>query len=54
MSALDRQAHARAVTARAGCDALVTADPGTVWWLTGVAADIETGPSPFGPHRRPS
>lgn len=48
MSALDRQAHARAVVARAGCDALVTADPGTVWWLTGVAVEVETGPSPFG------
>lgn len=48
MSVLDRQAHARAVVARAGCDALVTADPGTVWWLTGVAVEVETGPSPFG------
>ena len=24
-------------------------DPGNVWWLTGTAVDIETGPSPFAP-----
>jgi Xaa-Pro dipeptidase len=49
MSLLDRQQRAREIVRTAGCDALLANDPGTVWWLTGTAVDIETGPSPFAP-----
>ncbi|HEY4279986.1 MAG TPA: Xaa-Pro peptidase family protein [Conexibacter sp.] len=35
--------------AAAGVELLLCADPANVHWLTGVAADVETGPSPFAP-----
>lgn len=41
---LDR---ARDVIRRAGADALLASHPSTVAWLTGYAAEIETGPNPF-------
>lgn len=47
MTPLDRQERARALVRDAGRDALLVTDPGTVWWLTGFAPEIETGPSPF-------
>jgi Xaa-Pro aminopeptidase len=43
----DRRDRARAVAAEAGADVLLVSDPSAVAWLTGYAADIETGPSPF-------
>jgi Xaa-Pro dipeptidase len=48
MSAADRRERARELLREHGADVLVASDPATVQWLTGVAADIETGPSPFG------
>lgn len=42
-----RRDRAVEIAQRAGADALLAADPATVTWLTGYAADIETGPSPF-------
>lgn len=42
-----RRDRALEIAQRAGADALLAADPATVTWLTGYAADIETGPSPF-------
>ncbi len=42
-----RRQRALEIAQRAGADALLAADPATVTWLTGYAADIETGPSPF-------
>lgn len=41
---LDR---ARDVVRRAGADALLASHPSTVAWLSGYAAEIETGPNPF-------
>ena len=35
------------VIRRAGADALLASHPSTVAWLTGYAAEIETGPNPF-------
>lgn len=49
MGLLDRQRRAREAVRAAGHDALVATDPGTVFWLTGLAVDVETGPSPFAP-----
>jgi len=49
MSWEDRRGAALAVAAAAGAELLVCADPANVHWLTGVAAEIETGPSPFAP-----
>jgi Xaa-Pro aminopeptidase len=43
----DRRERAREILRRVGADALVAAHPSTVAWLTGYAAEIETGPSPF-------
>ncbi len=43
----DRRERALAIARRAGADVLLAADPATVTWLTGYAAEIETGPSPF-------
>ena len=42
-----RRERALAVAERCGADAVLAADPATVTWLTGFAADIESGPSPF-------
>ena len=42
-----RRERALEIVRRAGADALLAAHPATVTWLTGYAADIETGPSPF-------
>ena len=42
-----RHERALAIAQGAGADALLAADPATVTWLTGYAAEIETGPSPF-------
>ena len=39
--------RALAVARRSGADALLASHPSTVAWLTGYAADVETGPSPF-------
>jgi Xaa-Pro dipeptidase len=47
---VDRQRRARDVVRAAGRDALLATDPGTIWWLTGFAADLEAGPSPFAPE----
>jgi Xaa-Pro aminopeptidase len=46
---LARQERARELLQEAGCEVLLATDPGTVWWLTGFAPEIETGPSPFAP-----
>lgn len=42
-----RRERAHEIALQAGAEALLAADPATVTWLTGYAADIETGPSPF-------
>jgi Xaa-Pro aminopeptidase len=42
-----RRERAAEIAREAGAGALLAADPATVTWLTGYAADIETGPSPF-------
>ena len=42
-----RRERAIEIAQLAGADALLAADPATVTWLTGYAANIETGPSPF-------
>src|SRR5581483_707655 len=42
-----RRERALAVSRAAGADVLLAAHPSTVTWLTGYAAEIETGPSPF-------
>jgi Xaa-Pro aminopeptidase len=42
-----RRERALEIAQRAGAGALLAADPATVTWLTGYAADIESGPSPF-------
>jgi Xaa-Pro dipeptidase len=47
VSAADRRERALDVLREAGADVLVATDPATVLWLTGVATDVETGPSPF-------
>jgi Xaa-Pro dipeptidase len=44
---MTRRERALEVLGAARAGALVAADPGTVAWLTGVEADIESGPSPF-------
>lgn len=49
MSLADRHAQALELTAAAGAPALLCADPANVHWLTGLACEIETGPSPFAP-----
>jgi Xaa-Pro dipeptidase len=49
MALPDRQRRARDLLRGAGHDALLATDPGTIWWLTGFAVDLETGPSPFAP-----
>ena len=46
MTALRRE-RALEVARQSGADAVLAADPATVTWLTGFAAEIETGPSPF-------
>lgn len=47
MSRADRRGTALEIAVAAGAEVLVCADPANVHWLTGVAAAIETGPSPF-------
>jgi Xaa-Pro dipeptidase len=42
-----RRDRAFEIAQLAGADVLLAADPATVTWLTGYAADIESGPSPF-------
>jgi Xaa-Pro aminopeptidase len=42
-----RQERALAIADELGVDGILAADPATVTWLTGFAADIESGPSPF-------
>lgn len=42
-----RRERALEVARRAGAEAVLASHPATVAWLTGYAADIETGPSPF-------
>lgn len=49
MSLADRRAQALELTAAAGAELLLCADPANVHWLTGVACEVETGPSPFAP-----
>ena len=43
----NRLDRAISVAAGAGTDAVLLAHPSAVTWLTGYAAKIETGPSPF-------
>lgn len=47
MSFSDRRGRALEIAAAAGVEALLCADPANVHWLTGLVAEIETGPSPF-------
>jgi Xaa-Pro dipeptidase len=42
-----RQERALAIAEELGADGVLAADPATVTWLTGFAADVESGPSPF-------
>jgi Xaa-Pro aminopeptidase len=42
-----RRERALEIARQVGAEALLAAHPATVTWLTGYAADIETGPSPF-------
>jgi Xaa-Pro dipeptidase len=49
VSVADRIGAALELTAAAGAEVLVCADPANVHWLGGVAVEIETGPSPFAP-----
>lgn len=42
-----RQERALAIADEVGADGVLAADPATVTWLTGFAADVESGPSPF-------
>jgi Xaa-Pro dipeptidase len=42
-----RRERALEIARRVGAEAVLAASPATVTWLTGYAADIETGPSPF-------
>lgn len=42
-----RRERALEIARQAGAETLVAAHPATVTWLTGYAADVETGPSPF-------
>lgn len=42
-----RQERALAIAAELRADGVLAADPATVTWLTGFAADVESGPSPF-------
>lgn len=44
---MTRRERALEVARAAGADGVLAADPSTVTWLTGYAADIESGPSPF-------
>jgi Xaa-Pro dipeptidase len=44
---MERRARALEAARRVGADGLLAARPSTVAWLTGFAAEIETGPSPF-------
>jgi Xaa-Pro aminopeptidase len=49
MSLADRHAQALELTRAAGAELLLCSDPANVHWLSGVATEIETGPSPFAP-----
>ena len=42
-----RHDRAAAIADAAGADALVVAEPAAVTWLSGLAPELETGPSPF-------
>src|SRR5439155_22998286 len=39
--------RARDVARRAGAEALLVSKPATVAWLTGFAAEVDSGPNPF-------
>ncbi|MDQ3867842.1 MAG: Xaa-Pro peptidase family protein [Actinomycetota bacterium] len=42
-----RQERALVIAREAGADGVLAAEPATVTWLTGLEADVESGPSPF-------
>ncbi len=44
---MERRRRALDVARRAGVEALLASTPATVAWLTGFAAEIDSGPSPF-------
>jgi len=44
---MERRLRALDVTRRAGAEALLVSKPATVAWLTGFAAEIDSGPNPF-------
>ena len=44
---MERRLRARNVAQRAGAEALLASTPAAVAWLTGFAAEIDSGPSPF-------
>jgi Xaa-Pro aminopeptidase len=45
---MERRLRALEVARRAGTDALLASAPSSVTWLTGLAGEIDSGPSPFG------
>ncbi|MDW5593688.1 hypothetical protein VSS74_05030, partial [Conexibacter stalactiti] len=49
MSLADRHAQALELTRATYAELLLCADPANVHWLTGVATELESGPSPFAP-----
>ena len=44
---MERRLRALEVIRRAGTEALLASKPATVAWLTGFAAEIDSGPNPF-------
>ena len=44
---MERRLRALDVARRAGAEALLASNPSTVAWLTGFAAEVDSGPSPF-------
>src|SRR6266446_10992188 len=44
---MERRLRALDVARRAGAEALLASKPATVAWLTGFAAEIDSGPNPF-------
>jgi len=44
---MERRQRALDVARRAGAEALLVSKPATVAWLTGFAADVDSGPNPF-------
>jgi Xaa-Pro dipeptidase len=44
---MERRLHALDVARRSGVEALLVSTPAAVAWLTGFAAEIDSGPSPF-------